>query len=151
MNLRFFAEKTPTDQAGLIPTSFGMPVLATSRRRILVADDHAIFRECLIRFLNESPGLDVVGDAKDGLQAVELAKLLHPDIVIMDIDMPHMNGIEATRQILKTLPHVRVIGLSMHNHQDIVAQILSAGAICYFMKDGPMEQLLAAIQSCSSV
>jgi DNA-binding NarL/FixJ family response regulator len=146
MHSRFSTEKTSADTKGLITKSFGMPVLASSRLRILVADDHAIFRECLTRFLQESPGLDIVGNAKDGLQAVELATLLHPDIVIMDIDMPRMDGIEATRQIAKTLPHVRIIGLSMHDHKDIAAQIMSAGAVCCFMKDGPMEQLLAALQ-----
>jgi DNA-binding NarL/FixJ family response regulator len=146
MHSNFFAEKTSADPKDLITKSFGMPVLAAPRLRILVADDHTVYRECLIRLLHELPGLKVVGDAEDGLQAVELATLLNPDVVLMDVDMPLMNGIEATRKIAKALPAVRIIGLSMHDHEDIVAQMLSAGAVCYFMKDGPMEQLLAALQ-----
>jgi DNA-binding NarL/FixJ family response regulator len=147
MYLSFFTEKISADPKDLIAKSFRMPILTASRLRILVADDHTVYRKCLIRLLHEWPGLDVVGDAEDGLQAVELAMLLHPDVVLMDVDMPRMNGIEATRQIVKALPEVRVIGLSMGNHEDIVAQMLAAGAVFYFMKDGPMEQLLAALQS----
>jgi two-component system, NarL family, response regulator NreC len=147
MHLSFFTEKISTDSRALVAKSFRMPIVAASRRRILVADDHVVYRECLIRLLHELPGLDVIGDAEDGLQAIELATLLHPDVVLMDVDMPRMSGIEATRQIVKALPEIRIIGLSMHNHEDIVAQMLSAGAVSYFMKDGPIEQLLTAIQS----
>ncbi len=117
------------------------------RRRILVADDHAIFRQCLIQLLEEIPELEVVADAPDGEQAVELAVLLHPDIVIMDVEMPRMNGIEATRKIKSILPGIRIIAVSMHPHGDVSAQILGAGAVQYFPKSDPVEELLNAIQS----
>jgi DNA-binding NarL/FixJ family response regulator len=140
------AKKIPANSNNLISVPVEMPLVTGRRRRILIADDHAIFRECLARLLQGSPELDIVGNAEDGQKAVELATLLHPDVVLMDVDMPLMNGIEATRQITLTLPHIRVIGLSMHNHDDIAAQMLSAGAIRYLMKGGPVEELLAAIQ-----
>jgi DNA-binding NarL/FixJ family response regulator len=121
------------------------PVLPLQKHRILVADDHAIFRECLIRLLQDYPGFDVVGDAENGQKAVELAELLQPDIVIMDVDMPFISGIEATRLIAAKLPHIRIIGLSMHDGKEMASQILSAGAKSYFVKDGPIENLLEAI------
>jgi DNA-binding NarL/FixJ family response regulator len=111
----------------------------------MVADDHAIFRQSLIQLLKECPGLEVVGDARDGEQAVDLATLLHPDVIIMDVDMPRMNGIEATRRIIRILPAVRIIGLSMYTRVEMAARMRAAGAFTYFPKDSPVENLLAAI------
>jgi DNA-binding NarL/FixJ family response regulator len=116
-----------------------------TRRRIIVADDHKIFRECLTRILGEVSGFDVIAIAWDGRQAVDLALKLHPDIVIMDVSMPHMNGIEATRIITNALPEIRVFGLSMHDEQEIEAQMIAAGASGFYPKDGPVEKLITAL------
>jgi DNA-binding NarL/FixJ family response regulator len=147
MQIAFSEENSRVNPESLISTPSVVPILAIRKRRILVADDHAIFRECLIKLLQDSPGLDVIGDAADGRQAVELAILLRPDIILMDVDMPNMNGIEATRAIAASLPQVRVIGLSMHDQQSMEAQMRAAGAEAYFVKDGPIEELLATIKS----
>ncbi len=147
MHLSYFAQILAADSKATTIKSAAMTALKIPRRRIFIADDHAVFRRCLIRLLHSSPDLDVVGDAEDGLQAVELVVLLHPDVVVMDVDMPLMNGIEATRHIKKALPEVRILGLSMHDHEDIAAQMLSAGAAGYFVKDGPIEKLLSAIHA----
>jgi DNA-binding NarL/FixJ family response regulator len=142
MGLNLLAEKTYiTNSQVLIAAPTG------NRRRVLIADDHRIFRECLTRLLQEFPGLEVVGNAENGLQAIELAAILNPDIVIMDVDMPHMNGIEATRYIAKVYPQVRIVGLSMHDQKAIAAQMLAAGAAIFLKKDGPINELLSAIQN----
>jgi DNA-binding NarL/FixJ family response regulator len=148
MGLNLLTEKTftPNTQA-LIAAQADIPALAVHRRKVLIADDHRIFRECLTRLLQELPGLEVVGNAEDGLQAIELATILNPDIVIMDVDMPHMNGIEATRNIAKVYPLVRIIGLSMHDQKAIAAQMLAAGAALFLTKDGPIDELLSAISN----
>jgi len=119
-----------------------------NKSRIIVADDHPVFRNCLIQVLKEIENLDVIACAEDGRQAVDLTMRLHPDLVLMDVNMPRMNGIEATRKIAGALPDVRVIGLSMDSENAIVSeQMRAAGAIGYFPKDGPIEELLDAIQS----
>jgi signal transduction histidine kinase len=114
--------------------------------RIIVVDDHPIVRKGLIQALRECPGIEVVGEAEDGQKAVEYAKLLHPDVMLMDVNMPRMNGIEATRIIHRDLPGIRVVGLSMHNPLDAGRAMLEAGAVSYLPKDSPVENLLAAIQ-----
>ena len=96
--------------------------------RILVADDHGIVRQGLVSLIEKQPNIDVVGEAKDGQEALELAKELSPDIVIMDVSMPNLNGADATRLILRDNPGIRVIALSMHTEKHIVRAILQAGA-----------------------
>jgi two-component system response regulator DegU len=118
---------------------------ARARCRVLVADDHAGFRKCLVEFLKETTELDVIADAQDGQQAVDMTLMLHPDVVIMDLDMPRMNGIEATRKIAGIFPDIRIICISMHLFTD-EAEVLAAGAARYLPKSGPVEDLLAAIQ-----
>jgi len=113
----------------------------------MVVDDHPAFRNSLIRVLQEVGELDVIACAEDGWQAVDLTMRLHPDLVLMDVHMPRMNGIEATRRIAGALPDVRVIGLSMDSEHAVASeQMRAAGAIAYLPKDGPVEELLAAIQ-----
>jgi len=114
--------------------------------RVLVADDHTVVRKGLVELLRKEPSLAVVGEAADGRQALDLARLLNPDVVLMDVSMPVMSGIDATRVLLAEMPSVRVIGLSMHAQADMAAQMRAAGAVRYLVKDGPMEDLLKAIR-----
>lgn len=113
--------------------------------RILLADDHRVLRECLAEFLNEQPGLEVIAQAEDGAMAVELAASARPDVVVMDVTMPRMSGIEATRRITSQLPQIRVIGLSMHVQDDMAWAMRAAGAVAYLSKSSGSEQLVQAI------
>ena len=118
--------------------------------RVLIADDHKIFREGLRALLEKQRGIEVVAEAKDGLEAVRFAQKLTPDVVIMDVAMPEKNGIEATRETLELLPKVKVIALSMHSDRRFVLQMLKAGAVGYLLKDSAFEELAAAIQAVAS-
>jgi two-component system, NarL family, response regulator NreC len=113
---------------------------------ILVADDHKIVREGLIALLQKHPHMQVVGEAEDGRQAVQLAGELHPEVVIIDIGMPELNGIEATRQIVVENPGVKIIALSMHSDKRFVKGMLKAGAAGYLLKYCASEELITAIQ-----
>jgi DNA-binding NarL/FixJ family response regulator len=116
--------------------------------RILLADDHKLIREALSRFLKDQDGMEVVGEAKDGVTAVELVEKLHPDIVIMDVSMPPvLSGLEATRWICSRWPEVKIIALSMHKHKQYVAEMFKAGARGYMLKDSDYDELLTAIQT----
>ena len=115
--------------------------------RILIADDHKIMRDGLRAMLEKQPGMEVIAEAEDGRQAVKFAKELLPDIVIMDIGMPDLNGIEATRQIVSDLPDIRIIALSMHSDRRFVAQMFKAGASGYLLKDCAFEELSRAVHS----
>jgi CheY-like chemotaxis protein len=117
----------------------------TERTRVVLADDHAIVRQGLAGMLRDHDKIEVVGEAADGEQAVELAKQTRPDVVLMDITMPRLNGIEATRHILDALPDIRVIGLSMHHEADMATAMHKAGAVAYFSKDVPADDLFTAI------
>ncbi|MFA6004186.1 MAG: response regulator transcription factor [Elusimicrobiota bacterium] len=113
--------------------------------RILLCDDHRIFREGLKTLIQGKPGLQVVGEAQDGLAAVQYAKDLSPDIVIMDISLPKLNGIEATRKILHLRRDIKVIVLSMHSDRRFVTETLKAGAAGYLVKDSAFDELFSAI------
>jgi DNA-binding NarL/FixJ family response regulator len=114
---------------------------------ILLADDHKIVRDGLRVLLEAQPDLELVGEADDGRATVQLVKELGPDIVVMDVAMPDLNGIEATREILAHLPDVKVLGLSVHSDRQFVAGMLSAGASGYLLKDCAFEELIQAIQA----
>ncbi|MHC4165804.1 MAG: response regulator [Planctomycetota bacterium] len=117
--------------------------------RIILADDHAILRHGLSKsFQQREQGEDfkVVGQTKDGRSTVELAKELLPDVVVMDIAMPDLNGVEATRQITRECPEVNVVGLSMHSSSKYVREMFRAGAKGYLLKDCPFEELTRAIR-----
>jgi len=116
------------------------------RLRVLLADDHEIVREGLISLLREESGVEVVGEASNGREAVDVAGRLEPDVVIMDVSMPLISGDEATRQIKKHLPNTRVVALSMFNEPETIARMRAAGAEAYILKTAPSEDLLAAIR-----
>jgi len=118
--------------------------------KIILADDHKIIREGLKALLERNPSMEVVAEAKDGLTTVRLAKKLLPDIVIMDIGMPDMNGIDATSQIVSETKGIKIIALSMHSDRRFVLQMLKAGASGYLLKDSAFEELELAIQTVMS-
>jgi DNA-binding NarL/FixJ family response regulator len=115
--------------------------------RILLADDHTIVLQGLSRFLREQADMEVVGQAKDGLATVELTRELSPDVVIMDISMPGLSGIEATRKIHSEKPDIRIIGLSMHAAKRYVQEMYKAGARGYLLKDCDFDELIDAIHT----
>lgn len=115
--------------------------------RVLICDDHAIFRDGLKTVLGQNPGLQVVGEAADGLESVRLARSLEPDLVIMDIAMPEMSGIDATREILAASPGTRVIILSMHSRKTFIMESLKAGARGYVLKDSAGSKLMMAVEA----
>jgi len=113
--------------------------------RILIADDHKIVRDGLRALLEKQTGMEVIAEAENGRKAVQLARELHPDIVIIDIGMPDLNGIDAARQIIAEVDRVKVIALSMHSDKRFVAQMFKAGASAYLLKDCAFEELAQAV------
>ena len=115
--------------------------------RILLADDHGIVREGLRSLLEKEADVEVVGEAEDGRVALNLVRELAPDIVVMDITMPNLNGIEATYEIVSELPKVKVIALSIHSHKRFVADMLKAGASGYILKECLFDEFVQAIRT----
>lgn len=115
--------------------------------KIILADDHKIVRQGLRTLLACEPDMKVVGEADDGRKTLKLAQELAPDVIIMDISMPDLNGIEATRQILTELPDVKIIALSMHSDSVFVLNMLKSGAQGYLLKDCALEELVKAIRT----
>ena len=116
------------------------------RIRILLADDHTVVRQGLRKLLEERPDWEVIAEAGDGREAVRLAEQHKPDVAILDVAMPLLNGIEATRQIARRVPGTRVLVLSMHADEAYVTQILQAGATGYLLKDSADVDLLKAVE-----
>jgi DNA-binding NarL/FixJ family response regulator len=115
--------------------------------RILVADDHEVVRKGLVSLLQQQPDWQVCGEAGDGREAVEKAQQLKPDVVILDIGMPTLNGLEAARQILKTNPSARVLILTLHDSDQVVRDVLNAGARGFLLKSDAARDLVAAIEA----
>src|SRR6476646_8250347 len=115
--------------------------------RILLADDHAMVRQGFRLILSSQPDMEIVGEAGNGREAVEMAEKLQPDIIVMDVAMPELNGIEATRKITAGLPRTRILALSMHKDSVYVREILRAGARGYLLKDQIDSDLLAAVRA----
>ncbi|MEE8583467.1 MAG: response regulator transcription factor [Acidobacteriota bacterium] len=113
--------------------------------RVLLADNHKLFRQALRALLEQEPGISVVAEAEDGVSAIQQVRDLQPDVVIMDVVMPCLNGIEATRRILSAHPEVKVIALSLHEDTRFVEAMLSARAKGYLMKDMDSKALVQAI------
>ena len=116
------------------------------RIRILLADDHTLVRQGLRKLLEERPDWEVIAEAGDGREAVRLAEQHKPDVAILDVAMPLLNGIETTRQIARRVPNTRVLVLSMHADEAYVTQILQAGATGYLLKDSADVDLLKAVE-----
>lgn len=115
--------------------------------KVLIADDHKIVREGLRALIEKHETMEVVAEAQNGLEAVRLVRKLQPDVVIMDMGMPQMNGIEATREVTAHNPKIKVIALSMHSDKRFVLQMIKAGASGYLLKDSAFEELITAIRT----
>lgn len=126
------------------------PVCETDSQklRVLLADDHKIFCRGLMLVLEQHRDIEVVGQAADGEAAIDLARSTQPDVILMDVSMPRLNGVEATRRIVQEFSNIRVIGLSMHEEADMAAAMREAGAFAYLTKDGPPDVLIETIRRC---
>ena len=115
--------------------------------RMLLADDHELFLEGLKELILKAPDIELAGQARDGLEALEQTALMEPDVVLMDMTMPRLNGIQATRQIAEKFPGIRVLVLSMHGDRELVVESLKAGARGYILKECTSDELYAAIRA----
>jgi len=136
-----------------MPTELGRPTAprepGAPAVRLMLADDHRMLREGLRRSMTEQ-GFSVVGEAADGAQAVELAHRLQPDVVLMDVTMPELDGVGATREIRSALPNVRVVMLTMHADEDVLASAIRAGASGYLVKDCSTREIAEAVRMAAS-
>ncbi len=116
--------------------------------RLILADDHKLFRDGLRSMLQSHKSIEIVGEASDGPSAVKLAIELRPEIVLMDVSMPDLNGIEATRKIIAENPTIKIIMLSMHSDRRYITEALRSGARGYLLKDSAFDEVLSAIRDC---
>jgi DNA-binding NarL/FixJ family response regulator len=115
--------------------------------KILLVDDHEIMREGICALLRKHPEMEVIGQAADGRTAVDMVKQLQPDVVVMDIGMPNLNGIEATHQMVAENPHIKVMALSTHSDGSVVAKMIKAGATGYMLKESAFSELLDGLRT----
>ena len=115
--------------------------------RILIADDHEVFRRGVRGVLEEQPGWHIVGEAGNGRQAVEMARELQPDVLVLDISMPELNGLDATRQILQASPGSEILILTLHDSEQLAQEVLKAGARAYILKSDAAQDLVAAVSA----
>jgi two-component system, NarL family, nitrate/nitrite response regulator NarL len=118
-----------------------------NRIRVLLADDHPVVRQGIAFCLGRHPGLEIVGEAADGREALQKIRELLPDMVLMDIDMPHMSGLAVAEVLRRELPQIKVLILSMHQQSEYVLRILQSGAHGYVLKESPTEELIKAIET----
>lgn len=119
----------------------------SERIKVMVADDHAIVREGALRLLNAQPDMEVVGEAQNGHEVMEKAKALKPDVLVLDISLPGLTGLDLVPLLRSALPHTQIAVLSVHNNPAFVQQILSSGALAYVLKTSPTTELLSAIRA----
>jgi DNA-binding NarL/FixJ family response regulator len=143
-SLRFTKEPRRTVMKPKLEMSMEMST-RTGSVRILIADDHDLVRDGLNRLLSLTPGLEVIGEASNGREAVELCRRLNPDLVLMDVHMPEMDGLEATRAIKAKQPSVRVLVVTTFENPNYLLEALKAGAAGYVLKDAPVARLINAI------
>ncbi len=117
------------------------------KAKVLLVEDHVVLRQGLKALFADEPDIEIVGEASNGREALQLVVEAQPDLILMDISMPHLNGIEATRQIRRHYPHVKVVALSMHANEEYVFQILQAGASGYVLKQADSLEVLIAIRA----
>ncbi len=117
--------------------------------RIMIADDHQVVRDGLKALLDDPPRFQVIGTARDGREAATLARKLNPDVVIIDIAMPELNGVDATKRMLAEMPGLRIIALSMHSDKRYISGMLQAGALGYVRKESAFEEIAAAVDAVS--
>ena len=115
--------------------------------RIVIADDHTIVRHGLAKLIEAEEDMEIIAQTENGISTVELARELSPDVVVMDVAMPELNGIDATQQILRENPKVKILALSMHSGKKFVSAMLQAGATGYLLKDCALEELISAIRT----
>lgn len=145
--LAVLPQASPVVQDSPAASGTSLPQATAGKIRVLLADDHTVVRDGLARLLQLHSDIEVVGHAADGQEAVDLARQLQPDVVLMDVRMPVLSGVDATRLILAYLPHVRVIGLSMHNEESVAVSMAEAGAVNYLAKTARPDALVAAIRA----
>ncbi|MEK6618747.1 MAG: response regulator transcription factor [Nitrospirota bacterium] len=119
------------------------------RIKVLIADDHRVVREGLVAILKTKENIEVVGEAQDGQEAVEKARTLEPDVILMDVSMPRMGGVEATRLIKREFPHIGIVALTMYDEQQYIFDLVRAGATGYLLKDTESAQIVEAIRAIS--
>ncbi|MCA1906176.1 MAG: response regulator transcription factor [Desulfarculus sp.] len=115
--------------------------------RVLIADDHAVVRSGLRQLMADQPDLEVVGEAGDGREALEKVKALKPDVIVLDIAMPGVSGLEAAGLIKEAVPSCQIVVLTMHGKENFVRQVLSSGALAYVLKASPVQDVLAAVRA----
>jgi DNA-binding NarL/FixJ family response regulator len=118
-----------------------------SKIRVLLADDHAILRSGIRALLEDEPDIEVVGEAEDGHAVIRMVAELEPDVILIDIAMPRLNGLEATRRIMQANPQAKILILTMHENEEYVRQVFASGAMGYILKDAAVRELLGAIRA----
>jgi two-component system response regulator NreC len=121
--------------------------MSKTKTKVLLVDDHTIVRQGIKALLDTQEGIEVVGEAEDGREAIEKAKQMAPNVIVIDITMPNLNGIEATRQIKKINPEMKVLVLSVHDNEEYIHRILQAGASGYLLKESAVSELVSAINA----
>jgi DNA-binding NarL/FixJ family response regulator len=113
--------------------------------KIVLVDDHKLLRDGLRNIIDQKTNMQIIGEASDGREAIKMASKLIPDVIVMDVAMPGLNGVEAAKQIHKNLPQIKIIGLSMHSGKQFIQGMFKAGAFGYLLKDGDADELITAI------
>ena len=121
--------------------------MSKTKTKVLLVDDHTIVRQGIKALLDTQEGIEVVGEAEDGREAIEKAKQMAPNVIVIDITMPNLNGIEATRQIKKINPEIKVLVLTVHDNEEYIHRILQAGASGYLLKESAVSELVSAINA----